>query len=371
MEEDEDDFYGGVKSEGAEQEHADDIEDAAIKDEKMNDSDAEEEDDDDDDVQFTLDKPADAKPETTTRPPAISLPSHDRKPSNDLKQPKSSGTPALKPDRKPSQPARTTSPLPTSGTPNPPTHASKPGSAFPAPRTCTLDLDAVPLWPRIDTAPGGPKLLTSLDLDADLVTHSKPWRQPGTDQTDFFNYGFDEYTWTQYCLKQQSMAAGIAEQRDADAKLKAMLEGGGGGGGAGGGGGGGMPGGMPSLEQMQQMMGMMGGPGGMGMGPMGMGMDPQAMMGMMQVMPGMQGPGPQQQQGGFQQGGFGGSGRASVEPAAPNGGGGGGMGGFQPPQGPGGGGGGGNIEGYSPQQLAIMQNEQGGGRGGRRGRGRW
>ncbi len=75
-------------------------------------------------------------------------------------------------------------------------------------------------------------------------------------------------------------------------------------------------------------------------------------------------------------GGFGGSNPNSVSPR-PQGG-----QGFQPPQGPGGhhgggdqGGFGGNIEGYSPQQLAIMQQQQGGqggrGRGRGRGRGQW
>ncbi|KAF2861031.1 hypothetical protein K470DRAFT_246362 [Piedraia hortae CBS 480.64] len=99
------------------------------------------------------------------------------------------------------------------------------------------------------------------------MEHSKPWRLPGTDQTDYFNYGFDEYTWTQYCIKQQSMTHTIADQRMADAQLKAMF-------------GGGMEDMMqammngqvgpppPGFEQMMQMppMPSMGGPVG---GPMG------------------------------------------------------------------------------------------------------
>jgi hypothetical protein len=66
--------------------------------------------------------------------------------------------------------------------------------------------------------------------------------------------------------------------------------------------------------------------------------------------------------------GFGGGGQNSTSPR-PQGG-----QGFQPPQGPGGGdqgGFGGNMEGYSAQQIAIMQGQQQGGQGGRgRGRGR-
>lgn len=30
----------------------------------------------------------------------------------------------------------------------------------------------------------------------------KPWRMPGADITDYFNYGFDEFTWMAYCEKQ-------------------------------------------------------------------------------------------------------------------------------------------------------------------------
>lgn len=204
-----------------------------------------------------------------------------------------------------------------------------------------------------------------------MANHSKPWRLPGTDQTDFFNYGFDEYTWTQYCVKQQTMQGQIGELKDADRRMKAMFGGGDGPGQGGGGAGpGGMPGGMPpEMEQMMQQMmaqglnpgnmdfgqfmGMMGGPGGpMAGGPPGAFPPQQA--------GGFAGP----QQGG--PGGFGGSGRQSASPAPQ-------QGGFQPPSGPqamsm-------NTEGYSAQQLAIMQNEMGGGggagRGGRNRRGRW
>ena len=70
-----------------------------------------------------------------------------------------------------------------------------------------------------------------------------------------------------------------------------------------------------------------------------------------------------------QGGGFGGGNQNSASPHPHAG------GGFQAPQGPGGeqGGFGGNMDGYSPQQLAIMQGTQGqqGGRGRGRGRGRW
>lgn len=34
----------------------------------------------------------------------------------------------------------------------------------------------------------------------------KPWRKPGADITDYFNYGFDEITWSAYCSKQDKLA---------------------------------------------------------------------------------------------------------------------------------------------------------------------
>lgn len=31
----------------------------------------------------------------------------------------------------------------------------------------------------------------------------KPWRKPGADITDYFNYGFNEDTWRAYCERQK------------------------------------------------------------------------------------------------------------------------------------------------------------------------
>jgi pre-mRNA 3'-end-processing factor FIP1 len=35
----------------------------------------------------------------------------------------------------------------------------------------------------------------------------KPWKKPGADLTDYFNYGFNEHTWKQYCQKQLALRA--------------------------------------------------------------------------------------------------------------------------------------------------------------------
>jgi pre-mRNA 3'-end-processing factor FIP1 len=242
------------------------------------------------------------------------------------------------------------------------THNGKEGKDFPEVRSSKVDVNDNPIWP----ANGKP--ITEIEIDSDLAEHSKPWRLPGTDQTDFFNYGFDEYTWVQYSLRQQQMGNTISGLKAEDAQLKAMFGemGGPGAGGAGGQGGGpggmppmppGMPG-MPTPEQMQQMMAA--------------GLVPPEFAQML----GMDGMGQQGQfgqGGGFQQGGgFGGQGQNGASPNPQPG------QGFQPPSGPSGGGQQNQqqwmpppgSENYSPQQLAIMQEQMGGGGGRGRGRGR-
>ncbi|KAF2483191.1 hypothetical protein BDY17DRAFT_323945 [Neohortaea acidophila] len=356
MEEDEDDFYGGAGNGAHGTEGVASPGDDEVKAERMDYSDGndeEEEEDSDDDVQFTLEKPPDA-PKTestpTTRTTRQQAASQERISSTDPRQSRS--TPPVKSEQR----------APSTSTPAPPTsikgilnHDGKEGKDFPEHRHSKVDVTATPTWP----ATGKP--ITELDLDADIAESSRLWRLPGTDQTDFFNYGFDEYTWAQYCLRQQSMSDAISDQKQQDAQMKAMFGGGGANGNAAGPNAG-MPPGMPPMPGMpspdeffQQMMAS-------GMNPGDQNQFMQMMMG--GGMPGMPGApsGPSNQQGG----GFGGN-TASPQPPMGQG--------FQPPSGPGGMQGdqgfGGNTDGYSAQQLAIMQQQQGGGgRGrGRRGRG--
>ncbi|KAL5611874.1 hypothetical protein BROUX41_000554 [Berkeleyomyces rouxiae] len=126
-------------------------------------------------------------------------------------------------------------------------------------------------------APAG-KPIMSVVIDTDLNENEKPWRQPGTDLSDYFNYGFDEFTWALYAAKQESIRnefsadALMANQKKMMEEFNNMMMGGMGGGMPGGG----MPGvaGMdPSMmpPEMQQMMQqMMAGGGGAGMGGMDM-----------------------------------------------------------------------------------------------------
>ncbi|CAH8551488.1 unnamed protein product [Dicrocoelium dendriticum] len=55
-----------------------------------------------------------------------------------------------------------------------------------------------------------------------LGEEDKPWKRPGADITDYFNYGFTEETWIQYCEKQK-----ILRQEYANATIKPVLTAGG------------------------------------------------------------------------------------------------------------------------------------------------
>lgn len=54
------------------------------------------------------------------------------------------------------------------------------------------------------------KPITSINLQ-DLK--EKPWRQPGADVSEYFNFGFNELTWTMYCAKQDNMRAQFNPQK--------------------------------------------------------------------------------------------------------------------------------------------------------------
>ncbi|KAI0198126.1 Fip1 motif-domain-containing protein [Astrocystis sublimbata] len=158
----------------------------------------------------------------------------------------------------------TSTKLPVKAEPAKPTTTG--GAELPPVSTSTVDVHAVPIY-----KPAG-KPITHVNIDTDLPENEKPWRNPGTDLSDYFNYGFDEFTWALYAAKQDSVRAEFSQDAVAQ-KNKQMMEemqmmmmggmpnmGGAGGNAAGGMGsmGGSMPGmdGMPQEFQamMQQMM---------------------------------------------------------------------------------------------------------------------
>ncbi|SPO01481.1 related to Pre-mRNA polyadenylation factor FIP1 [Cephalotrichum gorgonifer] len=199
-----------------------------------------------------------------------------------------------------------------------------------------IDINANPVYP----AAGKP--ITQVNIDTDLPENSKPWRNPGTDLSDYFNYGFDEFTWALYASKQESVRVEFNPDLIAASNKKMMEEfnnmmmggmGGMGGpaGGAGGGMGPGGQGGMAGMDgmtpEMQQMMQQM-----MASGVDPSQMDPSQMAAMfsgMQGAPAGSGGGQGGQGGGYQQGFGGGQGQGQAYGGFDQGmGGGGGRGGF-------------------------------------------
>lgn len=45
---------------------------------------------------------------------------------------------------------------------------------------------------------------TAIEYNLEAI-EDKPWRKPGADITDYFNYGFSEETWRSYCERQKRM----------------------------------------------------------------------------------------------------------------------------------------------------------------------
>ncbi|XP_077461327.1 pre-mRNA 3'-end-processing factor FIP1 isoform X2 [Stigmatopora argus] len=57
-------------------------------------------------------------------------------------------------------------------------------------------------------APGNINGVPVMEVDLDGY-EEKPWRKPGADLSDYFNYGFNEDTWKAYCEKQKRLRMGL------------------------------------------------------------------------------------------------------------------------------------------------------------------
>ncbi|KAL3602435.1 cleavage polyadenylation factor subunit fip1 [Fusarium poae] len=193
----------------------------------------------------------------------------------------------------------------------------------------TIDVNVNPIHP------GTGKPITQVNIDEDLPDSDKPWRKPGTDISDYFNYGFDEFTWALYASKQETVRGEFGADVFAQNNKKMMedfnmmmmggmgMPGGGNSGGQQAGMSGGMDGMPPEMQAMMQQM-------------MASGMDPSqmdpsqmnAMFSGMQNAGGAGGQGAQGGQGGNFGGGFGGNQGGFGYDQNMSGGGGGGRGGF-------------------------------------------
>ncbi|KAI0830889.1 hypothetical protein BC628DRAFT_1312893 [Trametes gibbosa] len=64
---------------------------------------------------------------------------------------------------------------------------------------------APPSHPSINpTAPGAIDGRSILEYDLNAIAE-KPWRRPGSDLSDWFNYGFDEISWEAYCYRRREL----------------------------------------------------------------------------------------------------------------------------------------------------------------------
>ena len=81
-------------------------------------------------------------------------------------------------------------------------------SSVPAAQKMSIDLDTVPQINGQD--------LYDLDLEG---FEDKPWRKPGADITDYFNYGFNEITWKMYCGKQKAIRDELAMQKRRNVRI--------------------------------------------------------------------------------------------------------------------------------------------------------
>ncbi|GES66810.1 Cpn10-domain-containing protein [Aspergillus terreus] len=257
---------------------------------------------DDDDFNIITEAPPDAPPPEVPHPRRADLRTESQRPSSVDSQISKSVTPSTTPK------VETATPVPASARPAAP---QKPGSSYPPVHASTIDVNGNPVHP----ATGKP--IMSTDLDADFPDDDKPWRRPGSDISDYFNYGFDEFTWASYVIKQQELRKEIGDQKKQLEDMQNFLTMGfpmpGGpppppaGPGAGPGGAPPMPGmpGMPDMnpEMMQNMLASM-----MAQGLDPSSMDPMSFMNHAQaMMPNQSGAGGGQQgQFGGQGGGYGG-----------------------------------------------------------------
>lgn len=65
-----------------------------------------------------------------------------------------------------------------------------------------------PTEPGIEQSSG----LPIFEVDMENFTE-KNWRRPGSDVSDWFNYGFDEISWEAYCVRRRDMSEMAAEMK--------------------------------------------------------------------------------------------------------------------------------------------------------------
>ena len=106
----------------------------------------------------------------------------------------------------PAAPVQNLRPVPTLAQPGVPVQPHPPPS-----------LPAEPTKPAIVD---GDQKITEVDLDS---LDDKPWRRPGAHQADYFNYGFDEFTWKAHCARQRDTRSESDKARDQPFSVRQRL----------------------------------------------------------------------------------------------------------------------------------------------------
>jgi hypothetical protein len=93
-----------------------------------------------------------------------------------------------------------------------PLHKSAIGATMmPATKSMMIG-DMLPRLPQVpDMIPDNGDYPRVYDIDMDSLTE-RPWLNPGADITDWFNYGFNEDTWKEYCVRQVNTRIQISRQ---------------------------------------------------------------------------------------------------------------------------------------------------------------
>ncbi|KAJ5811368.1 hypothetical protein N7474_007669 [Penicillium riverlandense] len=294
MDDEEDDFYDPADTVPVQAQNSAQDAGQPQDNHEMDEEEEVEEEDDEDDFNIITEAPADAPPPEVSHPRHASLRQEPQRPSSADSLVSKSATPSAAPRQ------GSHTPVPATATIAKPTTPQKPGSAYPAIHTSTIDVNGNPVHPTTG------KPIMSSDMDTDFPTDDKPWRRPGVDMTDYFNYGFDEFTWASYCIKQQEVRGEVGGQKKQLDDMQAFMTMGmpqmpGAPPGAPGGGAPAAMPGMPGMDMSPDMMqGMLASMMAQGLDPSSM--DPMSFMQHAQAMMGGQGGGQQAPQG-FGQGG--------------------------------------------------------------------
>ncbi|KAJ3056124.1 cleavage polyadenylation factor subunit fip1 [Rhizophlyctis rosea] len=184
----------GFDDEPAEVLPAEDVTATGEYDEGEEQDEEEDEDEEEDDLEIITTAPAPG----TSAPPALK-PLPERR--NSLVNVPSTTTPTAFP-----HPPESKLPASISATQSPYTFIApvprQDGTVAPPalPATITKPVVDIEVTAQIDE-----KAIYDVDLES---LEDKPWRRPGSDITDYFNYGFNEQTWTAYCAKQKRLREG-------------------------------------------------------------------------------------------------------------------------------------------------------------------